>query len=242
MSGMLECFKDRENNFVMPGIAIGDLSSGMFAAVGIMAALAAREKTNRGQFVDVSIFDGLVSWMSTILGNYLDKAPFDAMDDAGYGIFKASDGKSLTLGIAHENWFWERLCDVIGLQGFRGLDAKERRVRQDELTAELHRVFASKPREEWIQTLVKADLPVAPVKTLEEVIQDPHRGFRQMIREKPGKPGELGFQVNFPVKLFDTPAEIRLPPPELGEHNGEILKWLGYSAAQIERFVKNGVI
>jgi len=242
MSGMLEYFKDTEGNLIIPGIAIGDLSSGMFAAIGIMAALAAREKTGRGQFVDVSMFDGLVSWMSTILGNYFARAPFDVMDDAGYGIFEASDGKSLTLGIAHETWFWDRLCAVTGLEVFQGLDAVERRVRREELVARLRDVFSRKPREEWIRILVDADVPVAPVKTLEEVVHDPHVVFREMIQEKSLRPGESSVQVNFPVRLFDTPATIRMPPPELGEHNGEILRWLGYSPNQIERFGEKGVI
>jgi len=242
MSGMLGCFKDTEGNLVTPGIAIGDLSSGMFAVIGIMAALAAREKTGCGQFVDVSMFDGLVSWMSTLLGNYFAKAPFDVMDDAGYGIFKASDGKPFTLGIAHENWFWDRLCAVTGLEAFQGLDALERRVRRDELAERLRYVFSRKPREEWIRILVEADVPVAPVKTLEEVVRDPHVVFREMIQEKFLRPGESNFQVNFPVKLFDTPAKIRIPPPELGEHNSEILQWLGYSPKQIEQFGKEEVI
>jgi crotonobetainyl-CoA:carnitine CoA-transferase CaiB-like acyl-CoA transferase len=89
---------------------------------------------------------------------------------------------------------------------------------------------------------VDADVPVAPVKTLEEVVQDPHVVFREMIQEKSLGPGESSVQVNFPVRLFDTPATIRMPPPELGEHNGEILQWLGYSPNQIERFGDEGVI
>jgi crotonobetainyl-CoA:carnitine CoA-transferase CaiB-like acyl-CoA transferase len=242
MSGMLGCFKDPEGNLISPGIAIGDLSSGMFAAIGIMAALAAREKTGRGQFVDVSMFDGLVSWMGTLLGTYSTKAPFGVMDDAGYGIFKASDGKPFTLGIAHENWFWDRLCAVTGLEAFQGLDATQRRVRREELSARLRGVFSGKTREEWIRVLVDADVPVAPVKTPDEVVRDPHVVSRGMIQEKSPRLGGLDLQVNFPVKLFDTPAEIRMPPPGLGEHNREILQWLGYSPQQIEQFGKEGVI
>jgi crotonobetainyl-CoA:carnitine CoA-transferase CaiB-like acyl-CoA transferase len=242
MSGMLGCFKDMEGNLVAPGIAIGDLSSGMFAAIGILAALSAREKTGRGQFVDVSIFDGLVSWMGTRVGTYFTKEPFDVMDDAGCGIFQTSDGKPFTLGIAYENWFWDRLCAVTGLEAFQGLDATQRRVRRNELRAKLCSAFSGKPREEWIRILTDADVPVAPVKTLEEVVQDPHVVFRGMIQEKSVRPGETNFHVNFPVKLSDTQAEIRMPPPHLGEHNREILEWLGFSANQIEQFGARGVI
>jgi crotonobetainyl-CoA:carnitine CoA-transferase CaiB-like acyl-CoA transferase len=242
MAGMLGSFKDAEGNLIAPGVAIGDLSSGMFAVIGIMAALAAREKTGRGQYVDVSMFDGLISWMSTLLGNYFAKAPFEVGHDAGYGIFQASDGKPFTLGIAHENWFWDRLCAATGLELFQGLDAVERRVRRDELVLKLQDAFSRKPREAWIRILVDADVPVAPVKTLEDVVQDPHVVFREMIKEISLGSGESNFQVNFPIKLFDTPAEIRMPPPELGEHNEEILQWLGYSTGEIEGFEKGGIV
>lgn len=242
MSGMLGCFRDSECNFVMPRLEIGDLSSGMFAAIGIMAALAAREKTGRGQLVDVSMFDGLISWMSTILGSHFAKTHFNVEDDAGYGIFTASDGKPFTLGIAHEIWFWDRLCDVVGLESLKGLDAIERRVRREELIPKLRDVFSRKTRQEWIRILLDADLPVAPVKTVEEVIQDPHVIFREMIQEKALRPGAPSLQVGFPVKLSDTPAAIRMPPPKLGEHNDEILHWLGYSSKRIEDFEREGVI
>ena len=242
MSGMLGCFRDDEGNWVKPRIEIADLSSAVFAAIGILAALAAREKTGRGQLVDVSMFDGLISWMSTLLGSHFAKEPFYIEDDAGYGIFMGSDGKPFTVGIAHEIWFWDRLCTVAGLEAYRGLNAIERRVRRDELIPKLRETFSQKPREEWIRELLEADVPVAPVKTLEEVVIDPHVVFREMIHEESPRPGFSTYQVNFPIKLSDTPAKIRMPPPELGEHNSEILQWLGYSPTQIEEFRKEGVI
>jgi crotonobetainyl-CoA:carnitine CoA-transferase CaiB-like acyl-CoA transferase len=242
MSGMLTCFRDGAGNLFPPGVAIGDLSSGMFAVIGILAALMAREKTDRGQYIDVSMFDGLLSWMSTTLGNFFEKAPFAVGHDAGYGIFKGSDGKAFTLGIAHENWFWDRLCTATGLQGLQGLGPLERRQRRAELVAALQDAFSKKTRDEWVKVLVEADVPAAPAQDLGDVAGDPHVAFREMIRRIPHASGRSDIQVNFPIKLSDTPAELRMPTPDLGEHNREILQGLGYSASEIEAFKKEGVI
>ncbi len=242
MAGMLQCFRDREGNFIEPGVAIGDLSSGMFAALGILAALMGREKTGQGQYIDVSMFDGLLSWMSTYFGVFFGTGQFDRDRDPGYGIFQAQDGKAFTLGIAHEDWFWDRLCSAIGLDEYRSIQAMERRKRRIELVEKLQMVFSQKPREEWINILVGADVPVSPVQTPEQVVEDPHVHFREMIQEISLSSGVGIKQVGFPIKLSRMPQKIRIPPPELGEHTEEILEWAGYQKDEIGRFKKEGVI
>lgn len=241
MAGMLECFKDKDGNYVAPGVAIGDLSSGMFAALGIMAALMAREKTGQGQYVDVSMTDGLLSWMATYIGSFPAMAQV-ARGDAGYGIFTAGDGNPFTIGIAHEDWFWDRLCAAVGLEDYRGLGAMERRQRRAELVEAMQAIFGRKAREEWVKILTDADVPVFPVLTLTEVPEDPHVRYRQMIQEITLSSGERIKQVSFPVRLSAMPREIRLPPPELGEHTSEILKDLGYTKAELENLRQQGIV
>jgi crotonobetainyl-CoA:carnitine CoA-transferase CaiB-like acyl-CoA transferase len=242
MAGMLHCFQDEKGNFVPPGVAIGDLSSGMFAAIGILAALQARNNTGKGQFVDVSMFDGLLSWMTTRLGIFWGAGRFERDRDAGYGIFRTKDGQFLTLGIAHEDWFWDRLCAAMGLPEYQGIKALERRRRRPELSERMQRVFLEKPREEWLKALQEADVPVAPIKSPEEIEGDPHVLFRKMIQEISLASGEKIKQVGFPMKLSDMPDRLRIPPPKLGEHTDEILKSLGYTGREIEGFKKEGVI
>lgn len=242
MAGMLNCFRDREGDFVAPGVAIGDLSSGMFASVGILAALMAREKTGQGQYIDVSMFDGLLSWMSIYFGIFFGTGRFDTDRDAGYGIFQAGDGRSFALGIAHEDWFWDRLCSAIGVEEYRGIGTIERRRRRKELAEKIQAVFSKKTREEWLKLLMEADVPVAPVQDLGQVVEDPHVLFREMIQKVSLRSGEENRQVSFPIKLSDVPQKIRIPPPELGENTEQILEWVGYSKDEIGRFEREGVV
>ena len=93
-----------------------------------------------------------------------------------------------------------------------------------------------------MKILVEADVPVAPVKTPEQVLEDPQVIFRQMIQEIKGPSGESYRQVAFPVKLSETPAVIQSPPPELGQHTEEVLLKAGYSREDIERFREEGAI
>jgi crotonobetainyl-CoA:carnitine CoA-transferase CaiB-like acyl-CoA transferase len=244
MAGMLQCFRDGQGNLVPPGVAIGDLSSGMFAAIAVLGALIGRGKTGQGQYIDVSMFDGLLSLMSTNFGVFLETGQMesDVLSDAGYGIFQAGDGGNFVLGIAHEDWFWDRLCSSIGMEKYVGIGAVERRIRRKELVDQLQATFSKKTREEWLRIIRDADVPVSPVKTVGQAAEDPHARFREMIRTISLPSGEKINQIGFPVRFSRKPTGIRTPPPELGEHTEDILKSIGYSEDEILRLKKEGVI
>lgn len=241
-AGMLDRLRDDRGNPIMPGIAIADLSSGMFAAIGILAALAAREKTGRGQYVDCSMFDGLISWMSVPFGMFFDRGAPKKFTMAGYGIFRAGDGRHFTISITHEDWFWERLCAALDLEEYKGLKGLERVIRGAEIDRKLREVFAARPASAWLEILNRADVPAGPVNDTREATEDPQVAARGMLEEVALKSGKKIKQVRFPVKLSETPAAIRRPPPELGEHSDEILAWVGYTPDEIAAFRKKGVI
>jgi crotonobetainyl-CoA:carnitine CoA-transferase CaiB-like acyl-CoA transferase len=242
MSGLFDSIRDDQGNHVPPGIAIGDLSSGMFAVIGIMAALMARAQTGKGQYVDVSMFDGLLSWMSIRFGIFFQTGSYERPYEAGYGVFKGSDGQPFSLGIAHEDWFWKSLCNATGLTEYEGIKGAERIKRRKELQKKMQAVFSQKPAAHWIDALVKADVPIAPIKTPDQVVNDPHVLLREMIKEIKLPSGETNRQIAFPVKFSETPAVIQGPPPELGEHTEEILIGLGYSLEEAARFKDEGAI
>ena len=242
MAGMLEFFKDREGKPVPPGVPLGDICAGMFATVGIMGALMARERTGEGQHVDVSMFEGLLSWMGAQLSLFTGTGRPELEVGPAYGIFETQDGKSLTLGIAYEDWFWNRLCLAIGIEEYAKIGAPERRERKKELAEKLRTIFLRKSLGEWTKILMEADLPVAPVQSLEQVMSDPHIAFRRMIQEFSLSSGETTRQMGFPVRFSDTPAGFRAPPPDLGRDTEQVLTSLGYSREELKAFKKDGAI
>ncbi|RJQ75209.1 MAG: CoA transferase [Desulfobacteraceae bacterium] len=243
LAGMLQSFQDPQGDPIMPGVAIADLSAGMFAAIGILAALTARSTSGRGQHVDVCMLDGLLSWMGTNLSMYADTGQIRKTRDAGYGLFTTADGKLLALGIAHENWFWDRLCKAAGLEELAGIPAAERNLRRPELIKPLQDVLRRKTRAEWLQLLKDADVPATPVQDLSDVMEDPHVKMRDMAEVVTGPQGRRSVRVGFPVKF--SPGEPPRPKsavPALGEQTEEILKTLGYREEDIAHFRNEGVI
>jgi crotonobetainyl-CoA:carnitine CoA-transferase CaiB-like acyl-CoA transferase len=243
MAGMLEAFRDRSGDYIVPRVTIADLSSGMFAAIGILGALMDRERSGKGQYVDVSMFDGVLSWMGASVGMSFSSGMFDFGQDAGYGIFQGADGKCFTLGIAHEDWFWQRLCSVLGLEEHAGLNALERRVERPRLEKEMQAVFSRRSRQEWVEALIEADVPVAPVHDMAALAGDPHVKARNLIQDIFLASGRTSRQVSFPIEFSACDARrIRRPPPELGEHTDEVLSEMGYSDEEVSRLRREGVV
>jgi len=128
------------------------------------------------------------------------------------------------------------------LAQYQGLKAVERRKRKKELVEKLQQVFCLKDRSQWVEILVKADVPVAAVRGLKEVSQDPHFVSRGMIQEIDLKSGKKIRQIGFPVHLSAMPREIRQPPPELGEHTADVLREVGCTEEEIQKLKQMGAI
>jgi crotonobetainyl-CoA:carnitine CoA-transferase CaiB-like acyl-CoA transferase len=233
-----------------PGIPVGDLSSSMFAALSILAALRVREKIGSGQYIDVSMTDGIVSWMSVRAGGYLTTGDVPEVTEMGHlaptnDIFETKDKKKVTLGALEEH-FWEGMCRVLGLEELLDdprYDTHRKRVKNgEEISEKLKAVFLTKTRTEWIEEMNKARIPCGPVFTMEEVFSDPHIIHRGLLKEiDDPKLGRIK-QVPFPVKFSKTPAQIKSPPPEMGQHTEEVFLSFGYSKEEIEQMRKEKVI
>lgn len=205
-------------------LAIGDLSSAMFAAVGALAALHERGRTGRGRHVDVSMTDGLVSWMSVALGPTMNGEPLaDIAAEPAYGAFRCGDGRLLTLSIAHEDWFWRPLCELLGLSDAAGLGRAARVADGPALRGRIAAALAREPRAAWAARLDAAGIAWAPLHDLDEVAADPHFVARGMFREVPDGRGGARRAVAQPL-VFDGehPGPVR-GTPALGEGNAELL-------------------
>jgi crotonobetainyl-CoA:carnitine CoA-transferase CaiB-like acyl-CoA transferase len=243
LSGMLQYLQDAQGRPILPGVAIADLSAGMFAAIGILAALNERSRTGRGRHVDVSMIDGLLSWMGTNLSLYAATGETQKQRDPGYGLFTTADGKLLALGIAHEDWFWDRLCKALRLSGLSGIPVMERALRRPELIQPLQEVFLHKSRSEWLDLLKAADVPATPVQDPADVLDDPHVKARGMAEVVTDPQGDRSVRVGFPVKFSpDEQVSPSADVPGLGEHTSDVLQSLGYAGVDIERFRSAGVI
>ncbi len=236
---------------VIPGVQIGDIGGGaLYAVIGILAALAAREKTGRGQYVDISMTDGALSWTvypaSIYLGTGKPPERGATLLTGGlpyYNVYETKDGKYISLGLIGEPHFWRNLCKLLGREEWGELDPLGLTPEQvEEITEYFKEAFKKRTRDEWFKLLIEADVPAAPVYDLDEVFRDPQVLHRKMVVEIDhptlGKIKQLGI----PIKMSDTPGQIRTPPPLLGQHTEEILRELGYSQADIERMRRAGVI
>ena len=205
-------------------LAIGDLSSAMFATIGALAALQDRNRSGRGCHVDVSMTDGLVSWMSVMLGPTMNGAqPADIGAEPAYGTFRCGDGRLLTLSIAHEDWFWRPLCGLLGMDDAAGLGRAGRVADAARLRARIAAALERAPRAVWAERLDAAGIAWGPLNDLDEVAADPHFIARGLFREVPDEHGGTRRCVAQPL-VFDGshPGPVR-GTPALGEGNAELL-------------------
>jgi formyl-CoA transferase len=233
------------------GIPIIDITSGMFAATAILAALHARDLTGEGQLVDISLFDSHLALLTNVASNYLvGGKPPRRLGNAHpnlvpYDAFSARDGW-FVLGVANEKQ-WRQLCDVLDRPDMR-TDSRfvpngNRVVNREILVAELNRVFSQRDVDDWLADLVKAGLPCGRINSVPEVFAHPQAQAREMTREAEHPTAGSVRLTGFPYKLSQTPAEIRRPPPLLGEHSEEVLRsLLNYSAEEVASLRDQGAI
>lgn len=224
-------------------LAIGDLSSAMFGAVAILAALAMKARTGVGSCLDISMTDGLVSWMGTTLEPVLNQAGSTArerMSEPAYGVFECADGTYLTLSIAHEDHFWRALCDHLGHPELAELRSSDRRERSHELQALIKTSLRMRPARAWVEEFAKIDVPASTVPALDEVASDPQLLARSMFVEGPSEHGGRRRFVANPIKSDSAPVGIRRPSPWLGQHTDELLESLGISADERQDLRRTG--
>lgn len=227
-----------------PSIAVGDLSSGMFAAVAALTGLVARGRTGEGCAVDVSMTDGLMSWMTTYLfaaANGFDE-PGVPPREPGYGLFRTADGGVISLSVAHEDWFWRPLVAVLGLDELADITAAERRERHDELRAHITEVMGTRTRDAWAKLFDEAGVPFGEVLSLDEVIDHPHTRARGLLLDVPGEGDNPGrTHVRQPLQVRGAPTTIDRHVPTLGQDTADVLRTAGLSDDEVRSLIDRGV-
>jgi len=257
LAGVLGLIGEPGRKPVIPLNLVADYAgAGMHGALGIVLALYARERTGRGQHVDVAYLDTSVSLLAATPNMRFffsdGLAPRRGEGFLGgsypyYAIYETRDGKLLTIGCT-EPWLWENFCKAIGRpelarfarkpdQFVRAANAEEEAARR-----EIEAIIRTRDRDEWFALLTKADVCVGKVYEVEEMVRDPQLNHRRMIVDvEHPKHGRVR-QVGVAIKLSDTPGAIRSAAPLPSEHTENVLKDLGLSAADIGRLREKGVI
>ncbi len=250
MSGVMSVTGEPGGPPAKAGIPIGDLSAGLFLAFGILTAHTAREETGRGQHIDTSLFEGSLAlsiWETAELWSTgRIPQPFGSAHrlTAPYQALATSDGY-INVG-ANNDRLWKRLCAAIGREELvddeRFITNDDRMENRSILAGELEKTLKNKDTDEWMELFNEAGFPAGPIHNYEQVFEDEHTQAREMMVEMDhpieGKIKGLGI----PVKLSETPGEVRRAAPLLGEHTEETLGRLGYSDSDISDLREKGVI
>jgi len=242
LSGVLGLTTDDSGKPVIPGVQVADLAGGMIAGFAILAALLARTKTGRGQYIDVSMFDVMVSMLPIPASHQFAGIPLGiggkyVLNGAYpfYNVYETKDGGFMTLG-ALEPKFWANFCSKVAREDLipRQFDGAEARAK---LFEEVRAIFKSRTRAEWTDIMRDADCCCEPVLSLDEAFAHAQTLARNMIMNVDDA-NVLGFSY----KMSGTPPRVSGPTPLLGESTADLLAEIGVDRERLQTLIADGVI
>jgi crotonobetainyl-CoA:carnitine CoA-transferase CaiB-like acyl-CoA transferase len=225
-------------------IAIADMTTGMYAAMGVMAALFARERTGQGDFLELALFDSQLTWLANVGSSYLNAGVSpDRWGNAHpnivpYQLFRGSDGRHFVVAIGTEPQ-WHRLLRLLGASKELGEDARfadnaARIQNREELIPRLQQLFEGRASCDWLDKLKGADIPAAAIQSVSEALNDPQTLTRGLIVEIEHPTLKRARSIANPIRFGTQPIVYRLPPPLLGEHTAAILSELKYTESEVQ--------
>jgi crotonobetainyl-CoA:carnitine CoA-transferase CaiB-like acyl-CoA transferase len=246
-AGLLDLSGEKGTPPVIPPVQIGDIGGGLNAAIGVLLALFHRQRTGEGQHIDISMMDAAIGFLyipfqdQRDLGQILERGEMTLTGRFPfYSVYETKDGRYLTLA-AIEPRFWSRICQVLDCEQYTR-DQLCAGKRKEEIESFLRDKFKTRTLEEWHEVFKDEDVCFGKVLKLSEVKDDPQARDRNIITSIETSSGKSKPTIGPVVKLSESPARIKSPPAEFGQHTEEVLKELGYSTEEIKGLSEEGVI
>ncbi|MFC1919200.1 CaiB/BaiF CoA transferase family protein [Chloroflexota bacterium] len=248
IAGALSLVGPKDGPPCSPSNYLADMAGcALHAAIGMLIALIAREKTGRGQLVDISYMDGVMSVMMCEATSYLSTGNVpkrgETMTTGGTlwaQVYECRDGEYFTIACA-EKHLWDNFCHAIGRENLRHKH-EATGEEKDRIVAELAQIFATKTRHEWFEFFRDKNVCTGPVNYVDEAFMDPQVLHRQMLLEFAHPTVGRVRQLGIPIKLSDTPGSVRNLGSPIGTHTEEVLTDLGYSKYDIEELRCQGAL
>lgn len=251
LGGLMSLTGPEEGRPYRVGVAIADLMTGIYASNAITAALYARERNGKGQRIDSSLFDAQVSTLTYVASNYLNSGETPRRlgnahpSIVPYQDFEANNGY-VAFAIGNDLQ-WGKFCRATGadewIEDERFASNPKRVENREILIPLLDKLFAKRSVEEWLELCDEAGVPAAPINSIDQVFEDPQTLERKLIFEAELKDGEQVRMAGSPLNTVENPPELYLPPPQLGEHNEEVLQdLLGYDGDAIHQLEADGIL
>jgi crotonobetainyl-CoA:carnitine CoA-transferase CaiB-like acyl-CoA transferase len=251
VGGLMYITGERDGNPCKVGVAITDVLTGVYASGAITSALLWRERSGRGQFLDISLLDVQISGLANIASNYLvagkEAQRWGTQHESivPYQVFGTRD-RPIAIAVANQK-LWENFCVVVGKDAWLAdprFESNPKRVEnRDVLLPMITELFAEKTCDQWMELLVGAAIPAGPVNNMEHLFADPQVLHRDMVAEVEHPTIGTLRLGGVPIKYSETPGRIRRPPPLCGQHTAEVLaELLGFSVDRLEQLKSQGVI
>ena len=232
------------------GIPIGDLGSGLFSVIGMLSALLSREKTGKGQHLDLSLLDVQISLltymatMQTLSGVNPEPIGNAHFVHVPYNSFTTKNGFVVIAVITDA--FWQELLNIVDIDNLRKEEFQSstgRLQNQKFIESELNKKLSTETSEHWINALNSAKVPCAPINSFSQALSDEQVIHRNMVVEVEHPDGGIVKMPGNPIKLSYTDEDSFSPPPHLGQHTKEtLIEWCNYSESEINELIKKKVI
>ena len=249
-SGIMSVTGEADGPPVRVGVSSADLVAGMWATIGILAALHEKQRSGRGQWVDISLLDGSVSWLTYVASGYFAGGEIPRRYGsahptiAPYQAFATADG--FVMVAVGNDGLWRRFAAALERDDLaadeRFATNPSRVLHRNTLIPLIEAAMLLRTTHEWVSVLDEAGVPVGPIQTVDQALSDPQVIARGMVAELE-HPTEGPIRiVGSPIRLTRTPTSVRMAPPLLGQHTDDILRELGLSGQEIASMRESGAV